>query len=139
MGRLFTSFLAGCLFGAGLLISQMTNPSKVIAFLDIFGNWDPSLAFVMLSALLITFFGYRWVLKREKPVFDQAFGLPTRRDLDGRLILGAGLFGIGWGLSGLCPGPAISVSTFGEANIVYFLSGLIGTIAVYQLINMRQS
>ncbi len=139
MQRAIVSFFAGGLFGAGLVISQMTNPAKVIAFLDIFGNWDPSLAFVMGGALLITFFGYRLVLGKNAPAFETKFYLPTSKNIDGRLISGAALFGIGWGLSGLCPGPAISLSTFGGPNILYFLAGLIGSVAVYRLLFARTS
>jgi len=133
MGRVFISFLAGCLFGAGLLISQMTNPAKVISFLNVFGNWDPSLAFVMASALIVTFVGYRFILKSDSPMYGVKFHLPERRDIDWRLITGTGLFGVGWGLSGLCPGPALSIATFGGMNILYFLGGMIGSIVIFQL------
>ncbi len=139
MGKVILAFIAGGLFGAGLLISQMTNPSKVIAFLDIMGNWDPSLAFVMIGALVVTFFGYRVVLRKEKPALEPEFKLPINRNVDLSLTGGAALFGVGWGLSGLCPGPALSVSTFGGANILYFLTGMIGSMAVFQLLNQRRS
>ena len=138
MGRLIVSFIAGCLFGAGLLISEMTNPSKVIGFLDIFGVWDPSLAFVMASALVVTFIGYRVVLKKESPAFETEFRLPKSRQLDWRLISGAALFGIGWGLSGLCPGPAISLSTFGGENVLYFLAGMVGSVVAFQLLRLKR-
>jgi len=137
MQRSLISFASGGLFGAGLLVSQMTNPAKVIAFLDIFGNWDPSLAFVMGAALLVTFFGYRLVLGKDKPAHDTKFHLPTSKNIDGRLVGGAALFGIGWGLSGLCPGPAIALSTFGGVNILYFLAGLIGSVAIFRLLSAR--
>ncbi len=135
MQRALISFAAGGLFGAGLVISQMTNPAKVIAFLDLFGNWDASLAFVMGGALLVTFFGYRMVLGKTAPAFDVKFHLPSSKNIDGRLIGGASLFGIGWGLSGLCPGPALALATFGGANIVYFLAGLIGSVAAFRLLS----
>jgi len=137
MRRSLIAFVAGALFGAGLLVSQMTNPAKVVAFLDIFGNWDPSLAFVMGPALLVTFFGYRIVLRNEVPKTDIKFHLPTSSSLDWRLINGAALFGIGWGLSGLCPGPALSASTFGGPNIIYFLVGMLGAIAGFRLFSRK--
>jgi len=98
----------GALFGAGLAISGMLNPAKVAGFLDLFGLWDPSLAFVMGGGVVVNFIGHRLVMKRGKPIFADTFRLPTSQDIDKRLIGGAVLFGIGWGLAGLCPGPAIS-------------------------------
>lgn len=96
---------AGLLFGAGLLISGMANPAKVLNFLDVFGHWDPSLAFVMGGAVACTFVGFPLVQKRPHPIFNASFELPTRRDIDRPLIVGALLFGLGWGVSGYCPGP----------------------------------
>ncbi len=130
-----SSFVAGGLFGAGLLISQMTNPAKVIDFLNFFA--DPSLALVMASALLVTFLGYRFVLRSESPKLDDVFHLPTSQDIDAPLIGGGILFGVGWGLSGLCPGPALSSISFAGPNIVYFLAGMIGGIVLYRLIRKR--
>jgi len=92
-----STFFAGLIFGAGLTVSQMVNPTKVIAFLDITGDWDPSLAFVMGGALIVTFIGYKFVLKSTTPLFEKNFRLPTRKDIDTPLLLGAALFGIGWG------------------------------------------
>lgn len=139
MLRTILSFAAGGLFGAGLLISQMTNPMKIVSFLDILGNWDPSLAFVMAGALLVTFFGYRIVLAKDRPLLAEQFYIPTTKNLDGRLVGGAALFGIGWGLSGLCPGPAIALATFGGEKIIYFLVGLIGSIALFRLLIGRKT
>ncbi len=133
MGRVVAAFLAGALFGGGLLIAQMTNPSKVIAFLDVFGRWDPSLALVMLAALLVTYVGYRLVLRRKAPLFESAFRLPTRTDIDGRLLGGAALFGVGWGLGGLCPGPAFAVIGLAGLNILYFMTGMVGVIILFRL------
>lgn len=139
MIRVFVSFVAGGLFGAGLLVSQMTNPYKVVSFLDVLGNWDPSLALVMIGALVTTFIGYRFVFGKEKPLFEDRFYLPTNKNIDGRLIGGAALFGIGWGISGLCPGPALSASTFGGPSIFYFLSGMIGSVVLFRLLSLRKS
>lgn len=132
-----STFFAGLLFGVGLTISQMVNPAKVIAFLDISGDWDPSLAIVMVSALAITFFGYRYILRTSKPLFSSEFRLPKRQDIDARLILGAVLFGIGWGLVGLCPGPAISGLTFAGLNVILFLSSMLITIVGFRVITRK--
>ncbi|MCE8034204.1 MAG: YeeE/YedE family protein [Halomonas sp.] len=101
-------YIAGLLFGLGLALSGMTDPARVLGFLDFFGAWDPTLMFVLGGAVATTFIGYRLVFRLVRPVFARAFQLPTRQDLDTRLIGGAALFGIGWGLSGYCPGPAIA-------------------------------
>lgn len=130
MIRLLASFAVGSLFGVGLLVSQMTNPAKVLAFLDVTGNWDPSLAFVMGGALLVTFFGYRLVLEKTKPVLANKFRLPTRTDIDYRLVGGAALFGIGWGLVGLCPGPALASLLFGGVPVILFTMAMICTIII---------
>ncbi|MBB3231109.1 DUF6691 family protein [Halomonas stenophila] len=102
------AYIAGLLFGLGLAVSGMTDPARVLGFLDLFGAWDPTLIFVLGGAVVTNFFGYRLARRRPHPLFAAAFQLPTRRDLDGRLIGGAALFGIGWGLSGYCPGPAFA-------------------------------
>ena len=130
MRRLLAGFAAGGLFGAGLLISQMTNPDKVLSFLDIFGDWDPSLAFVMGAALLVTVIGYRFVLRRSAPLFEGQFRLPTRTDIDGRLIGGAALFGAGWGLAGLCPGPAMASLSFGGLSVLVFVIAMLAPILI---------
>lgn len=101
-------FVAGLMFSLGLAISGMTDPARVVGFLDIAGAWDPTLIFVLGGAVVTTFIGYRLVWKRDQPLFAGRFALPTRRDLDPRLLGGAALFGIGWGLSGYCPGPAVA-------------------------------
>ena len=106
--RTLMGYIAGLLFGLGLAVSGMTDPARVLGFLDIFGDWDPTLMFVLGGAVVTNFVGYRLAMRRPNPLFASAFQLPTRRDLDGRLIGGAALFGIGWGLSGYCPGPAFA-------------------------------
>lgn len=129
-----STFFAGLIFGAGLTVSQMVNPSKVIAFLDIFGAWDPSLAFVMGGALLVSFIGYRFVLKSSAPLFDETFRLPTRKDIDAPLIIGAAIFGIGWGLAGLCPGPALASLSFAGQNGLIFVASMLGSIVVFRMV-----
>jgi hypothetical protein len=119
--RILAGVLAGLLFGAGLAISQMINPAKVLAFLDVTGAWDPSLAFVMLGAVVVTALGYRFVLRQPKPLLDDSFSVPTRTDVDGRLVIGSAIFGVGWGLGGYCPGPAIASIGFGAMETVVFV------------------
>jgi uncharacterized membrane protein YedE/YeeE len=106
--RLLMVFLTGALFSAGLMVSGMINPAKVIRFLDIFGDWDPSLAFVTAVAVIVYGIGLHLVLKRSKPLFEASFSLPEGSVIDRKLVGGAILFGAGWGLVGFCPGPAIA-------------------------------
>lgn len=106
--RMLMGYVAGLLFGLGLAISGMTDPARVLGFLDIAGAWDPTLMFVLGGAVVTSFVGYRLVFKQTAPLFGERFQLPTRQDLDVKLLGGAALFGIGWGLSGYCPGPAIA-------------------------------
>lgn len=133
MGRNLSALLAGLIFGLGLVISEMVNPAKVLAFLDILGAWDPSLAFVMGGALIVTAIGYRLILTRPQPIFAGQFRVPTRRDIDGRLAFGAILFGAGWGLVGLCPGPAIAALSFGGLELWVFLGAMAAGMAGFEL------
>ena len=127
MKSTLASLLAGMLFGLGLIVSEMVNPRRVQGFLDVSGDWDPTLLFVMAGALVVTGLGYKVILARSKPLFEDAFPLPTNRIIDFRLILGAALFGVGWGLSGLCPGPAIvDLSTFNVDVVVFVIAMIIG-------------
>lgn len=119
--QLLLSFVAGLLFAVGLVVSQMVNPAKVLNFLDVAGDWDPTLALVMGGAILVTMPMFHFVLKRPHPIFGSKFYLPTRRDIDARLVIGSVLFGIGWGISGLCPGPAITALASGLLPVVGFL------------------
>ena len=117
--------LAGWVFGFGLALSGMTDTNKVLGFLDIGGAWQPALAFVMGSAVLVTLLGFRAVRRMRKPLFDSGFHLPTRRSVDARLLLGAALFGTGWGIYGYCPGPAIVSLIYGEPNTVAFVVAML--------------
>ena len=107
MARVFAALLSGELFGLGLAISGMTDPNVVIGFLDLFGDFNPALMFVLGGAVGTTLIAFRFVLRRPSPLLASDFQLPTRKDIDARLLIGAGLFGIGWGLAGYCPGPAL--------------------------------
>lgn len=114
------AFVSGLLFALGLALGGMTNPAKVIAFLDVFGQWDPSLAFVMVGAIAVYAPAFRLTTRRPTPLFGSRFELPTRRDIDVPLVLGATLFGVGWGLSGYCPGPAVvGLASFGRGALVF--------------------
>lgn len=130
MLRLFSSAMIGIVFGAGIAVSGMANPAKVLNFFDVFGKWDPSLLLVMAAALSVTFLGYRVVLRRPGPLFDLRFHLPARRDIDLPLIAGSAVFGIGWGIAGFCPGGAIPALGSGQASAVLFVAALIGGILI---------
>ena len=134
MSLIVSAFASGLLFGVGLIISEMVNPAKVLAFLDIFGNWDPSLAFVMAGAVAVSALGYFIAQRRGTPVLAPRLEIPTRRDLDPRLIGGAALFGIGWGLVGLCPGPALTALTFGPWQVLVFVVAMIAGMALFRLV-----
>ena len=117
--------LSGALFGVGMHVSQMTNPEKVINFLDVTGNWDPSLALVMAAAVAVTLITFRFIIHSPRPLFEENFHLPTRQELDGELFGGAAIFGIGWGLAGYCPGPAIAGLVMGFWEPFAFVAAMI--------------
>jgi uncharacterized membrane protein YedE/YeeE len=140
MGK-FLVFLSGMLFGIGVTISGMVNPMKILNFLDIFGPWDATLIFVMGGGLLVTFLGYRIVMTRPAPVHAAAFKLPQTEIIDARLLGGAAVFGLGWGLSGFCPGPAVASVVFGQTeSIIFVVAMAVGMIIAKQIQNrMRTS
>ncbi len=117
---LLLSLITGALFGLGLAIAGMLNPTKVVAFLDITGNWDPSLAFVMSAGLVVNLIGWQIAKRRTQPIFESHFHLPQTSQIDRRLLIGSALFGIGWGLAGLCPGPAITSLAFMDSDAAIF-------------------
>jgi hypothetical protein len=128
------AFLGGTLFGIGLAIAGMTQPAKIIGFFDFFGSWDPSLAFVMLGAIMVYTPVYRWAIRTwQRPIWAPAFSLPTRKDIDGRLILGSAIFGIGWGLGGYCPGPAFTSVGAGSEQALLFGAAMLVGVGAYQL------
>ncbi len=128
MKPIITSFVSGIIFALGLSISGMTNPEKVKGFLDVFGHWDISLAFVMVGAIGLNFFSFKKVTSK-KPLFSDTHFLPTKNDVDTRLILGASIFGIGWGILGICPGPGIvNLVTLNSNAILFVISMTIGML-----------
>lgn len=143
MIRHITTYLIGLTFGAGIIVSGMANPAKVMNFFDFAGTWDPSLIFVMVTALVVTFIGYRIVFRRPAPAFEKKFQVPTNRKLDGRLIGGAAIFGIGWGLAGFCPGGLLPVISTLQADVLYFaaamLIGMFGTRAAVRAMDARKT
>lgn len=127
--QILAAALLGLLFGLGLVISGMSNPAKVLNFFDVAGSWDPSLAFVMGGALAVTAIGYRFVLRWPRPVLEPKFHLPSAKDIDPPLVLGSALFGVGWGLSGFCPGGVIPAVGTGRIEPLLFLAGLLAGLA----------
>lgn len=128
--RLLSTYIIGLIFGIGISISGMANPAKVLNFFDIAGTWDPSLAFVMGGALIVTFIGYRMVFNRDAPLLEQKFQLPTRRDIDPALIGGSAFFGVGWGMTGFCPGGALPALGTGRSEVLIFVAALIVGILI---------
>jgi len=131
------SLISGIIFGIGLVISEMINPEKVLGFLDLFGNWDPSLAFVMIGALIISSPLFHIIKKKEKPIFAKNFNYSNNKSINNQLILGSAIFGAGWGLIGLCPGPAISsIALLDIYSIIFVIAMFVGFYLV-KLINFE--
>ncbi len=131
MREIMSGLGAGLLFGGGLAVGGMTDPRIVVGFLDVAGDWNPTLIFVLLGAVVTTFIGYRLVLRRPAPVFAETFALPARSEMDSRLLGGAALFGVGWGLSGYCPGPAVaSAASLQPGTLVFLAAMLFGMVCV---------
>ncbi len=121
------SFIVGFIFAIGLGVSGMTQPTKVIGFLDVFGNWDPSLIFVMMGAISVHFVLFKIIIKRKSPLLDSQWHIPNQKEITPALIIGAFLFGIGWGLGGFCPGPAItSLASFTISPFIFVISMIAG-------------
>ena len=134
MAKTASAFAVGLLFGLGLLVSGMADPAKVLAFLDVTGRWDPSLAFVMAGAVAVSATGYLVARRRGRPLLASRLEIPTRRDLDPRLIAGAAVFGLGWGLAGLCPGPALTLLTVAPAQAVTFVVAMVVGMLAFHLL-----
>lgn len=129
-----SAWLAGLLFGLGLILSGMTNPAKVIGFLDITGDWDPSLMMVMVGAISVSFFAFRHAKKRTHSYLNETMQLPQSSKIDKPLIIGAAVFGIGWGLLGVCPGPALALLAVGGYKIVLFILAMLMGMELHRLI-----
>ncbi len=140
MRILLVSSLSGFLFGFGLSLSEMTNRQRVLGFLDITGNWDASLIFVMAGAVLVTVLSFHFILKQKKPLWGESFYLPLKQYVDVKLISGASIFGIGWGIAGYCPGPAIAAISSSSANpLIFFLFFVIGSYLSQKLEQIDKS
>ena len=129
-----SAFATGLIFGVGLIISGMTDPSKIVGFLDLTGSWDPSLAFVMGGAVVVGFIAFRLARRRQTAFLGGAIQLPTGRQIDRRLVFGSLAFGIGWGLAGYCPGPAVVSVGMGQEKAIVFAVAMVAGMALFQLI-----
>ena len=133
MKRAIVAFVCGLVFGAGLIVAQMSNPAKVIGFLDITGKWDPSLGLVMAGAVAVFGVLLRFALRQGTPLLAPRFTVPEKDSLDAPLMVGALIFGVGWGLSGFCPGPAIVSAAFGDTRVWAFVAAMIAGMLVYRV------
>ena len=143
MRTAIASGLAGLIFGLGLALAGMTDADKVIGFLDLADAWDPSLAFVMGGAIGVHLLVYRAILARPGPLFGGSFGIPTRSDLDARLVVGSGLFGVGWAIGGYCPGPGLVSAAAGSPNALVFAASMTGGMLLFhvydEIVRTRQA
>jgi uncharacterized membrane protein YedE/YeeE len=137
--RIVPPLVSGALFGAGLTISGMTDPARVRGFLDIFGKWDPTLVFVMGGAVLVMAVAWQARSRMQRPVFGEKFSLPDRKDLDARLIAGSVLFGIGWGVAGLCPGPAVASLALSPLGVLPFVAAMLAGMWLHKLSPLGQT
>lgn len=133
-----TAFIAGLLFGFGLLLAGMANPGKVLAFLDLAGAWDPSLALVMIGAIGVAIGPLTWARRQSRSVLGSPMQLPVKRELDPRLIGGSLVFGIGWGIAGICPGPAVAILLTGHWQILVFMGAMLAGMLVFNALENRQ-
>ena len=139
MKRILAAFLAGAVFGIGLVLGGMSDPNVVLGFLDLTGDFNPALLFVMVGAMATTLVAFRFVLRRDRPLFDGDFHLPTATVVDKRLVLGAGLFGMGWGLSGYCPGPLLVGVAGGMSTAWVFLPAMLVGALLQRWVSMRRA
>ena len=135
---LIISLFCGLIFGLGLLISGMANPQKVLGFLDITGLWDPSLILVMAGAILAALLPFQWAKNQSRSLLGQTMQLPDKTQIDRPLIVGSLLFGIGWGLAGICPGPAIVLLGFKQINAIYFVLAMLAGMWIFQILQKRK-
>jgi len=135
MSLFVAAFFSALIFGLGLGVAGMTLPTKVIGFLDVTGNWDPSLAIVMIGAIAVHSVSYRLITKRESPILTAEFQIPEKRQIDPKLVLGSLIFGVGWGIGGFCPGPAIVAAVSGAPSVLVFLVSMIAGVYVHKILN----
>lgn len=138
MTTVFTSLLAGLVFGLGLIVSGMANPAKVLGFLDLAGAWDPSLAFVMAGAIAVAALAFALAKKRTASFLGATMKLPSSRDIDSRLVIGSVLFGIGWGMAGFCPGPGLVALGMGEIKALVFVAAMLLGMGIFELVERRK-
>lgn len=131
--QIFIAFIAGLIFGLGLIVSGMADPSKVLNFLDLSGNWDPSLAFVMGGAICVGVIAFYFAKKRQKSILGEAMSLPTNTRIDRRLVFGSLVFGIGWVLAGYCPGPALVSLSSGNSKTIIFVIAMLAGMAIFEV------
>lgn len=136
---IFTSLLAGLVFGFGLIVSGMANPAKVLGFLDLTGAWDPSLALVMAGAIGVSFFAFLFAKKRTLSLIGADMKLPAGRTIDRRLVIGSALFGIGWGVAGFCPGPGLVALGLGEVKALIFVAAMLVGMVAFELLEKRRT
>ena len=136
---IFTSLLAGLVFGLGLIVSGMANPARVLGFLDLTGAWDPSLALVMAGAIAVSFFAFLFARNRTRSLIGADMKLPGARQIDRRLVIGSTLFGIGWGVAGFCPGPGLVALGMGEVKALVFVAAMLVGMVVFELFEKRRS
>lgn len=140
MNKLFVSaFLSGLIFGMGLLLSGMSNPGKVQSFLDLFGNWDPSLMFVMIGAIAVAAIAFTWARGRTQSLFSEPLRIPAKKEIDRRLVLGSLGFGVGWGLAGFCPGPAIAALGAAVPEAVVFVGAMLLGMVAFDIIERTRA
>ncbi|MDJ0391145.1 YeeE/YedE family protein [Roseomonas sp. E05] len=139
MGRILVSLASGLIFGLGLVVSQMINPQKVLAFLDVAGDWDPSLAFVMGAAIPVAALGFALAKRRRAPLCAASFSGPTKTAVDSRLVVGSLIFGAGWGLAGFCPGPVLAAALLAGAPALVFLAAMLVGMGAFTLTDRRLS
>ena len=137
MKNAFAALVVGFVFAIGLGVSGMTQPQKVVGFLDLFGNWDPSLVFVMMGAIAVHFVSYRLICRRSTPLLDTKWHVPTKTELTPALIVGAVLFGAGWGLAGFCPGPAVTSLASFEPRVFYFVISMLVGMYLFRLVDKK--
>ncbi|WP_339458443.1 DUF6691 family protein [Pseudomonas sp. EA_105y_Pfl2_R69] len=137
--RKLTALLAGLIFGLGLLLAGMANPAKVLGFLDLAGAWDPSLALVMLGAIAVAVLPFRWARRQRLTLLDAPMQLPDKRNLDRRLIGGSLLFGVGWGIAGICPGPALAILLSGHWQVLLFVLAMLAGMLLFSALENRRA